>query len=125
MMRQDIASKIFSMETLLSDSDSQSTRASEDDVPNGISKKEEILSKYPATNVERLEEGFEIREMMKHMPKTVLLGDEWFVYGMEWLKKWEQYVYFDLIDGSKPSNDERPNPGPVDCSDIILPADKQ
>ena len=44
---------------------------------------------------------------------------------MKWLKKWEFYVYFDLIDESKPSIDEkRPHPGKIDCSDIIAPVDK-
>lgn len=58
------------------------------------------------------------------MPKSVMLGDEWFVYSMSWLKKWEDYVYFDLIDQTKPSSDnsdDRPHPGSVDCSDITLP----
>jgi hypothetical protein len=61
---------------------------------------------------------------MKQMPKTVGVGDEWFVYSMHWLKKWEKYVYFDLIEQSKPSTEERPHPGQVDCSDIVLPVDK-
>ena len=61
---------------------------------------------------------------MKQMPKTVMAGDEWFVYSMHWLKKWEQYVYFDLIEQSKPSTEERPHPCQVDCSEIVLPEDK-
>lgn len=39
-----------------------------------------------------------VRELMKQMPKSVMLGDEWFVYSMAWLRKWESYVYFDLIE---------------------------
>lgn len=66
-----------------------------------------------------------VRELMKQMPKSVMLGDEWFVYSMAWLRKWESYVYFDLIEQTKPSDEEaRPHPGPVSCSDIILPPNK-
>lgn len=46
----------------------------------------------------RLDEGFEIRDLMCKMPKLVKLNEEWFVYSMEWLQKWERYVYFDLIE---------------------------
>ena len=67
----------------------------------------------------RLDEGFEIRDFMCKMPKSVTLNEEWFVYSMEWLQQWERYVYFDLIEESKPSSEEkRPHPGPVDCSAI-------
>lgn len=59
---------------------------------------------------------------MREMPKLVTVGEEWFVYSMEWLQRWERYVYFDLIEESKPSSDEqRPHPGPVDCSSITEP----
>jgi hypothetical protein len=62
---------------------------------------------------------------MRQMPKSVEVSEEWFVYSMHWLEKWERYVYFDLIEESKPSSDElRPNPGPVDCADITEPNTK-
>ena len=75
----------------------------------------------------RLDEGMEVRELMRLMPKAVKLGEEWFVYSMDWLKKWEDHVYFDLIDSTKPSSgssEARAHPGPVDCSDIFLPDQK-
>ena len=62
---------------------------------------------------------------MRQMPKSVEVSEEWFVYSMHWLEKWERYVYFDLIEESKPSSDKlRPNPGPVDCADITEPNTK-
>jgi hypothetical protein len=63
----------------------------------------ELLTRYPSLDAKRLDEGFMIRELMRQMPKSVMLGDEWFVYSMQWLRKWETYVYFDLIEQTKPS----------------------
>lgn len=96
----------------------ESTRSSVELEPADMQKL--LLARHPAIDPKRLEEGFTIRELMKQMPKSVMLGDEWFVYSMEWLRKWECYTYFDLIDQAKPSDDEhRPHPGPIDCSDIL------
>lgn len=62
---------------------------------------------------------------MRLMPKTVSIKEEWRVYSVSWLKKWEHYTYFDLIEQTKPSNEEaRPFPGPIDCSDILVEPDK-
>lgn len=109
---------------------SPSTRPSEDDnlpASQEVSLAEMICLRNKEVERTRLDEGLEVQELMRLMPKSVQLGEEWFVYSMVWLRKWEDYVYFDLIDSTKPSSgssDSRAHPGPVDCSDIILPDSK-
>ena len=61
-----------------------------------------LIARHPDIDAKRLDEGFMIRELMRQMPKSVMLGDEWFIYSMAWLKKWECYTYFDLIEQAKP-----------------------
>ena len=51
------------------------------------------------TSKERLDEGFEIRTMLKSMPTAIEEGSEWFFLPKNWLDKWETYCYVDIIDG--------------------------
>ena len=51
------------------------------------------------TSKERLDEGFEMRAMLKSMPTKIEEGSEWFFLPKNWLDKWETYCYVDIIDG--------------------------
>ena len=125
LKKPDIQKKVAQLEQVL-ETDSQisnSTRPSDNE--GEVNTLDAIMSKYPKIDRNRLEDGFAIRNMMQSIPKAVSDKEEWFVYSMEWLRKWENYVYFDLIEQSKPSHDEeRPHPGPVDCSNIIQETNK-
>ena len=51
------------------------------------------------TSRERLDEGFEMRTMLKSMPTAIEEGSEWFFLPKKWMDKWETYCYVDIIDG--------------------------
>ena len=52
------------------------------------------------TSKERLEEGFEMRTMLKSMPTAIEEGSEWFFLPKKWLDAWETYCYVDIINGN-------------------------
>lgn len=60
--------------------------------------------------------------MIQAMPKRVEKGSEWFVVGMGWIKKWQKWVYLDLLSTQTEGNEkDRAHPGKLECSDIIQP----
>ena len=61
----------------------------------------ELMERYNdlITSKERLDEGFEMRTMLKSMPTAIEEGSEWFFLPKNWLDKWETYCYVDIIDG--------------------------
>ena len=50
------------------------------------------------TSKKRLEEGFEMRTMLKSMPTAIEKGSEWFFLPKKWLDVWETYCYVDIIN---------------------------
>lgn len=55
------------------------------------------------------------------MPTRVEEGSLWFVVSMNWIKKWQQWVYFDIIVGnSSTSDNQATKPPKVNSSDILL-----
>jgi len=59
---------------------------------------------------------------MQNMDKQIVAGSKWFALSNSWFNKWRTWVYFDLIENAEEqvAESERVNPGPIDCSDIIL-----
>ena len=53
------------------------------------------------------------------MATKVTVGSEWFLVSMSWIEKWQKHVNFDEEEES--AQKERPHPGKIDNSDIILP----
>ena len=60
-----------------------------------------IMERYSdlITSKKRLEEGFEMRTMLKEMPTAIEKGSEWFFLPKKWLDAWETYCYVDIING--------------------------
>ena len=56
--------------------------------------------------------------MIGKMANKVAVGSEWFLVSMTWIEKWQKHVNF---DGEEDSNQERPHPGKIDNSDIMVP----
>ena len=57
--------------------------------------------------------------MISKMATKVTVGSEWFLVSMSWIEKWQKHVNFDEEEES--AQKERPHPGKIDNSDIILP----
>jgi len=49
------------------------------------------------TNLERLEEGYEITALLQNMPTRIEVGSEWYFLPKPWLDKWELYNYADVV----------------------------
>lgn len=49
-----------------------------------------IMERYSdlITSKKRLEEGFEMRKMLKEMPTAIEKGSEWFFLPKKWLDAW-------------------------------------
>jgi hypothetical protein len=49
-------------------------------------------------------------------------GSKWYLYSMSWYKKWQLWTYYDHIENEENTAEEsaRENPGPIDCSDIMI-----
>ena len=77
--------------------------------------------------VERIEEGMKIRDMIMRMPKLVEKGSKWFVLDMTWVKQWQEYIYFDLILGvtEQVSKEETEMPECLDWENITKPTSKK
>lgn len=87
----------------------------------------EILAEKHGIDVERIEQGIKVREMISSMPKLVEKGSKWFVLDMSWVKKWQEYIYFDLILGvaDQVSSEEPEMPEALDWSSITKPVSKR
>jgi len=55
----------------------------------------ETISEKFGIEVSRVEEGLTARDLIAGMPKRVLAGSRWIVMPMTWIKKWQEYIYFD------------------------------
>lgn len=47
--------------------------------------------------------------MIENMPTTIVAGSKWYVLDMEWVKTWQEYIYFDIIAGN---SDQMPSKEP-------------
>ena len=77
------------------------------------------------TSKKRLEEGFEMRTMLKSMPTAIEKGSEWFFLPKKWLDVWETYCYVDIIDGEMDPAElrraRRSAPGRISFKHLFLP----
>ena len=78
-------------------------------------------------DVERIEEGMKVRDMIMRMPKLVEKDSKWYVLDMAWVKQWQEYIYFDLILGltDQVTKKETEMPESLDWSDITKPTSKK
>ena len=80
------------------------------------------------TSKKCLEEGFEMRTMLKEMPTAIEKGSEWFFLPKKWLDAWETYCYVDIIDGDKdPAELRRANrtsPGRLSFKHLFEPKEE-
>lgn len=60
--------------------------------------------------------------MIEKMAKKVAVGSEWFLVSMTWIEKWQKHVNF---DDEEDTGQDRPHPGKIDNSDIVLPYSSQ
>jgi len=77
--------------------------------------------------VERIEEGMKVKDMIMRMPKLVEKGSKWYVLDMAWVKQWQEYIYFDLILGvaEQVSKEETKMPECLDWENITEPTSKK
>jgi hypothetical protein len=52
-------------------------------------------------------------------------GEQVYLVANSWVKNWQAYVYWDLIESdNKPEDLDRAYPGSIDCSEILAQASK-
>jgi regulatory protein YycH of two-component signal transduction system YycFG len=56
------------------------------------------------------------------MARKIVDGSKWYLVSMSWYKKWQLWTYYDHIENEENLAEEsdRENPGPIDCSDIVI-----
>ena len=86
-------------------------------------KESEKIAQAHGLEVSRVQEGIEVRDMLKKMPKKVEVGSKWIVLPMSWVKKWQEYIYFDYVLGTPSGNDTEglEMPGQIDFKEIVKP----
>ena len=62
------------------------------------SEEERISAKY-GIELARVKEGLKVLKLIKSMPTQIEAGSQWFVLDMEWVKTWQEYIYFDILAG--------------------------
>lgn len=82
----------------------------------------EKIAKAHGLEISRVQEGIEVREMIKKMPKKVDVGSKWVVLPMAWVKLWQDYIYFDYVMGTPSGNEPTDEmPGQIDFRELIKP----
>ena len=92
-------------------------------VKKELTEAEKLAEKYDI-DVERVEEGFKIKQMIMDMPKAIKKGSKWVVLPMSWVKQWQNYIYFDLVMGNESETSidkDAEMPEEVDWTEICKP----
>lgn len=73
-----------------------------------MSEAEKISAKFEI-DLARVEEGLAVKRMIEGMPTVVEAGSKWYVLDMQWVKAWQEYIYYDIIVGNA---DQKPSVEP-------------
>ena len=95
---------------------------------NGNQSEAEKLADKHGIPIERVEEGLKAKKMMDAIPRLPKAGSKWYALDMEWVKQWQEYIYFDLLTDPGSTtvvSEEAEMPGPLDWDLISKPVSKK